>query len=154
VIACCLPSRATLAREDFRCFRDGSIPSIRRNQRGRGRELVSRTLGTWLTPETGNFLLGVLSESENNAIAAGRNDVIMDHAVDVVDRNGMTEMDFRSGATKTVQPGSWIVNCTGYLMQQDHPYEPYISPSGKVMSIQVRSATLHLTSMATEQIAA
>jgi hypothetical protein len=103
------------------------------------------TLGTWLTPETGNFLLGVLSESENNAIAAGRNDVIMDHAVDVVDRNGMTEMDFRSGATKTVQPGSWIVNCTGYLMQQDHPYEPYISPSGKVMSIQVRSATLHLT---------
>jgi hypothetical protein len=110
------------------------------------------TLGTWLTPETGNFLLGVLSESENNAIAAGRNDVIMDHAVDVVDRNGMTEIDFRSGATKTVQPGSWIVNCTGYLMQQDHPYEPYISPSGKVMSIQVRSATLHLTSMATEQI--
>jgi hypothetical protein len=104
------------------------------------------TLGTWLTPETGNFLLGVLSESENNAIAAGLNDVIMDHAVDVVDRNGMTEMVFRSGATKTVQPGSWIVNCTGYLMQQDHPYEPYISPSGKVMSIQVRSATLHLTS--------
>jgi cation diffusion facilitator CzcD-associated flavoprotein CzcO len=104
------------------------------------------TLGTWLTPETGNFLLGVLSESENDIIAAGLNDVIMDHAVDVVDRNGMTEMVFRSGATKTVQPGSWIVNCTGYLMQQDHPYEPYVSPSGKVMSIQVRSATLHLTS--------
>jgi hypothetical protein len=104
------------------------------------------TLGTWLTPETGNFLLGVLSESENNTIAAGLNDVIMDHAVDVVDRNGMTEMVFRSGATKTVRPGSWIVNCTGYLMQQDHPYEPYVSPSGRVVSIQVRSATLHLTS--------
>jgi cation diffusion facilitator CzcD-associated flavoprotein CzcO len=78
------------------------------------------THGTWLTPETGNFLLGVLSESENNIIAAGLNDVIMDHAVDVVDHNGTTEMVFRSGATKTVQPGSWIVNCTGYLMQQDH----------------------------------
>jgi hypothetical protein len=104
------------------------------------------TLGTWLTPETGNFLLGVLSESENNTIAAGLNDVIMDHAVDVVDHNGTTDLVLRSGATKTVLPGSWIVNCTGYLMQQDHPYEPYISASGKVLSIQVRSATLHLSS--------
>ncbi len=104
------------------------------------------TLGTWLTPETGNFLLGVLSESENNTIAAGLNDVIMDHAVDVVDHNGTTDLVLRSGAAKTVLPGSWIVNCTGYLMQQDHPYEPYISAGGKVLSIQVRSATLHLSS--------
>jgi Pyridine nucleotide-disulphide oxidoreductase len=126
-----------------------------------GRELASRfdgtnetdvgnwyraTYGTWLTPETGNFLLGVLSESENKTIAAGLNDVIMDHAVDIVDRNGATDLVFRSGATKTIQPGSWIVNCTGYLMQRDYPYEPYVSPSGEVVSIQPRSATLHLSS--------
>ena len=71
--------------------------------------------GTWLTPETGNFLVGVLSEAENKTIADGLNDVIMDHFVDVVDRNGSTEMVLRSGATKAIQPGSWIVNCTGYL---------------------------------------
>jgi hypothetical protein len=93
------------------------------------------TYGTWLTPDTGNFLLGVLSESENKSIAAGLNDVIMDHLVDAVDRDGTTELVFRSGSTKAIQPGSWIVNCTGYVMQQGHPYEPYVSGSGAVISI-------------------
>ncbi len=102
--------------------------------------------GTWLTPQTGNFVLGVLSDAENRTIAAGLNDVVMDHTTDVVDSNGATEMVFRSGATKAVQPGSWIVNCTGYLLKQEHPYEPYVSPSGAVVSIQARSATLHLSS--------
>jgi len=102
--------------------------------------------GTWLTPETGNFLLGVLSESENKTIAAGLDDVIMDHLVDAVDRNGTTDLVFRSGATKAIQPGSWIVNCTGYFKPSDHRYEPYVSASGAVLSIQPRSATMHLTS--------
>ncbi len=104
------------------------------------------TYGTWLTPATGNFLLGVLSESENKTIAEGLNEVIMDHFVDAVDRDGSTDLVFRSGATKAIQPGSWIVNCTGYLMARDHPYEPYVSGSGAVVSIQPRSATMHLTS--------
>lgn len=39
------------------------------------------TYGTWLTPSTSNFVLGVLSESEKQTIAAGLNDVIMDHLV-------------------------------------------------------------------------
>jgi hypothetical protein len=102
--------------------------------------------GTWLTPKTENFLLGVLSESENNTIAAGLNDVIMDHLVDAVDRRGATDLVFRSGATKAIQPGSWIVNCTGYITRGDHPYEPYVSGSGSVVSVQSRSATMHLSS--------
>jgi len=101
--------------------------------------------GTWLTPQTGNFLLGLLSESENNTIAAGLNDVLMDHLVDVVDSNGATDLVFRSGSTKAIQSGSWIVNCTGYFKPKDCPYEPYLSRSGAVVSIQPRSATLHLT---------
>ena len=104
------------------------------------------TYGTWLTPETGNFLLGVLSESENKTIAAGLNDVIMDHVVDAVDRNGATELVFRSGSTKAIQPGSWIVNCTDTSSAATDAYEPYVSRSGAVLSIQPRSATLHLTS--------
>lgn len=102
--------------------------------------------GTWLTPETGNFLLGVLSESENRTIAAGLNDVIMDHLVDVVDCNGAIELVLRSGATKAVEAGSWIINCTGYVTRGEHPYEPYVSADGAVLSIQPRSATMHLTS--------
>jgi len=107
---------------------------------------LRETYGTWCTPQTGNFLLGVLSEAENSTIAGGLNEVIMDHFVDVVDHDGETEMVFRSGATRTIRPGSWIVNCTGYVIQSDHPYEPYVSDSGAVLSIQLSSATLHLTS--------
>ena len=46
------------------------------------------TYGNSVTPEAENFVLGVLSESENKTISAGLNDVIMDHFVDAVDRNG------------------------------------------------------------------
>lgn len=103
------------------------------------------TYGTYLTPEASNFLIGVLSESERKTISAGLNDVVMDYFDDAVDRNGATELVFRSGSTKTIQPGSWIVNCTGYLgFGGEYPYEPYVSASGAVVSIQPRSATLHL----------
>jgi Pyridine nucleotide-disulphide oxidoreductase len=108
----------------------------------------SETYGTWVTPETGNFLLGNLSEAETTTISAGLNDVVMDHFVDAVDRNGSTEVVLRSGATRSIEPGSWIVNCTGYLLQHEHPYEPYVSSSGSVVSVQLRSATMHLTSFA------
>ncbi|WP_406265782.1 hypothetical protein OH799_18965 [Nocardia sp. NBC_00881] len=66
----------------------------------------------------------------------------MDYVVDAVDRNGATELVFRSGATKPIAPGSWIVNCTGYILHDHHPYEPYLSPGGAVLSIHTRSATL------------
>jgi hypothetical protein len=101
--------------------------------------------GTYLTPEADNFVLGVLSESENKTIAAGLNDIVMDYFVDAVDSNGSTELLFRSGATKAITPGSWIVNCTGYVQpRREVPYEPYVSAGGAVASIQPRSAILHL----------
>jgi thioredoxin reductase len=103
------------------------------------------TYGTYLTPEAENFVLGVLSEGENRTISEGLNDVVMDYLEDAVDRNDTTELVFRSGSTKTIQPGSWIINCTGYLgLRIEQPYEPYVSPSGAVVSIQPRSSTLHL----------
>ena len=103
------------------------------------------TYGTFLTPQADNFWFGVLSEAENHTISAGLNDLVMDYLEDAVDRNGTTELVFRSGSTKTIQPGSWVVNCTGYLgLTGEYPYEPYVSPSGAVVSINVRSAILHL----------
>jgi thioredoxin reductase len=104
--------------------------------------------GTCLTPDAANYVAGVLSEAENTTIANGLTDLVMDYFVDAVDRNGATEVTFRSGSSKTIEPGSWIVNCTGYLGVEDnrHPYEPYVSESGAVVSIQPRSATLHLSS--------
>lgn len=108
-------------------------------------EWFRATYGTFVTPGADNFVLGVLSEAENATISAGLNDVVMDYLDDVVDRNETTEMVLRSGSTKTVEAGSWIVNCTGYVdFDREYPYEPYVSASGAVASINVNSATLHL----------
>lgn len=101
--------------------------------------------GTFVTPNSANFLLGSLSKLETETIINGLNHVIMDYVVDAVDRNDVTNLIFRSGATKAITPGSWIVNCTGYVLRGDHPYEPYASDSGAIASIQMRSATFHLT---------
>ncbi|KUI36533.1 potassium transporter [Mycobacterium sp. IS-1496] len=102
--------------------------------------------GTWVTPRTTNFLLGVLSEAECKTIAEGLHSVTMDYFLDAVDRGDGVELTFRSGEGIPVAPGSWIVNCTGYLTHRDDPYEPYVSAGGSVLSIQVRSATMHLSS--------
>jgi thioredoxin reductase len=103
------------------------------------------THGTFLTPQADNFVLGVLSDAENRTIAAGLNDVVMDYFDDAVDRNDTTELVFRSGSTKTIQPGSWVVNCTGYVkFPNEYSYEPYVSPSGAMVSINVQSSVLHL----------
>ncbi|MDH6284710.1 hypothetical protein M2280_005971 [Prescottella agglutinans] len=103
----------------------------------------SRTHGASPTPVARNFLLGVLSDTESAAITAGLNEVVMDHFVDAVDRDGATELVLRSGTTRTIEPGSWVVNCTGYF-KIDQPYEPYVSDTGSVVTVQARSAVLHL----------
>jgi hypothetical protein len=130
---------SNLARESARRFDGRNEQEVARWLRGQ--------YGLWSTPEPGNLLFGVLSESENTTIGAGLNDVVMDYLVDVVDRGAATELVFRSGATKSITPGSWIVNCTGYVLKTDYPYEPYVSAGGAVVSIQARSATMHLTSL-------
>jgi cation diffusion facilitator CzcD-associated flavoprotein CzcO len=107
---------------------------------------IRERYGTWLTPQTGNYLLGLLSKSEAATIAAGLNDVVMDHFTDAVDRPDGVDLVLRSGARKAVTPGSWIVNCTGYLLRNDRPYQPYISDTGAVLSVGMRSATMHLPS--------
>ena len=101
--------------------------------------------GIHLTPNAENYYAGLMSESENTTISEGLHDVVMDSFEDAVDRNGSTELVFRSGSRRTVQPGSWIMNCTGYLGGDGgQPYEPYVSAGGAVVSIQPRSSILHL----------
>ncbi len=100
--------------------------------------------GTWPTPETGNFLGALLSEAENETIALGLNQIVMDYLVDVVDGDGGSEVVLRSGATMPFQPRSWVVNCTGSLLRGEYPYEPYTSNSGRMLSIQNRSTAIPL----------
>lgn len=108
---------------------------------------LHRAYGTGPLPQARHFMVGVLSEAENRVIADGLGEVVMDHLVDVVDRNGGTELVLRGGPARAIRPDSWLVNSTGYLVGNfDVPYEPYTSPSGRVLSLQPRSMTLHLTS--------
>lgn len=102
--------------------------------------------GLWCTPKTGNFLMGLLSVAERDTISAGLSQVHNEHLVDVIDTGTESEMTLRSGTSIPVDAGSWIVNCTGYITDYDHPYEPYRSPGGRILSIQLRSATMHLPS--------
>lgn len=104
--------------------------------------------GAWLTPETRSFDASMLSEAEVRTISAGLNEIVVDHAVDVIDGDDGPAIVLRSGGTKPIKSASWIVNCTGYFMQDCRPYEPYVSPSGAVISVQQRSAVMHLPSFA------
>jgi hypothetical protein len=102
--------------------------------------------GTWCTPDAGYFRFAIQSELENKRIADGLHRVMMDHLQDAVDADGGAELVFRSGERVRVPQGSWIVNCTGYVFHDGHPYEPYLSPGGAVLSVQPRSATFHIPS--------
>ena len=128
------PTGATAMVGRHACGSSSAVsgPAIRRDQRGRRCGLAPRHIRQRVDPEAENFSLGVLSESENKTISAGLNDVMMDHFVDAVDRNGATELVFRSGATKSIEPGSWIVNCTGYLVRgtATTPTSPTFPDSG------------------------
>lgn len=88
---------------------------------------------------------GVTSDAEMAVITTGLRRAENEHLADVVDRGGAAELVFRSGHTARVADGTWIVNCTGLLLRSTHPYEPFVSPSGRTLSIQLRSAVIPLT---------
>ncbi len=101
-----------------------------------------------LAPDARRFMFGTLSEDENAVIAAGAHEIIKDYLSDVVDRDGQPTLLMRSGESRAIEPGSVIVNCTGYVTKEPGPYEPYVSRSGKVISVQSSSAIHVLSSCA------
>lgn len=92
------------------------------------------------TSEAGHFLSAYLSEAECAVITGGLRTVEQEYFVDAVDRDDGVELVFRSGRTRAVPPGSWLVNCTGSLLRTTHDYEPFVSSSGRTLSIQMRSS--------------
>lgn len=109
---------------------------------------LRREYGTWVTARTGRYFAGVLSDGEQAAISTGLTTRVMDYFADVTDSVGAPQLVLRSGRRIPVEPGSWIVNCTGYLARHEVPYEPFVSPDGRVLSIQLRSAAMHFSSYA------
>jgi hypothetical protein len=88
----------------------------------------------------------VLSQRENDEIRTGLDEVMRDHLVDVVDEARGPVMVLRSGQRRPIESGAVIINCTGYLgPERQWAYEPYLSASGCVLSIQPTS-TVHFLS--------
>ena len=106
------------------------------------------TYGVALVPDARRFMFGLLSRHENSVIAARARTLIKNYLSDVIDHDGRPQLLLKSGERQPIEPGSWIVNCTGYLGQDPIPYEPYVSPSGKVVSIQGSSSIHILTTSA------
>jgi hypothetical protein len=95
-----------------------------------------------------DFMIGIMGRAEAATIRAGVAEFVSDHLVDVRDSPTGPQLVLRSGATRPIEDGSWLVNCTGYLARRDRPYEPFASASGRVLTISERSAITHLTSFA------
>jgi hypothetical protein len=111
------------------------------------RQWFHERAGISLVPGPQTFFLANLSEEENRTVSDGLQRVLVDHLEDVVDRDEGAELLLRSGDSMTVEPGSWFVNCTGYLLKGDQRHEPAVSPSGNVVSINMRAHTFWLTTL-------
>ena len=98
------------------------------------------TYGVSPSGEAERTFSAYLSDHEAATIRAGVRHVEHEYLADVVDRDGEPELVFRSGRTRALPRGSWIVNCTGSLLRTGHPYEPFVSPAGSTLSIQMRSS--------------
>ena len=90
-------------------------------------------------PPPSHLLFAFLSEEETATVAGGVSEVIRDHLADVVDDGSGPVMLLRSGVRHPIPCGSWVINCTGHLVPRDEEHVPYVSPSGKAMSINSTS---------------
>jgi hypothetical protein len=87
-----------------------------------------------------DFFSAYLSEAESTVISQGLRSIKTEYFADAADRGEDVALVYRSGETRPAPAGSWIVNCTGSLLQAEPPYEPFVSASGNVLSIQMRSS--------------
>lgn len=88
-----------------------------------------------------DFFGANLSDAECDAVERGVRDIAMEYLTDVVDTSDGPELRFRSGRSRSTTDDAVVVNCTGGLLRDSHPHEPFASPSGNVLSIDMRSAT-------------
>lgn len=95
---------------------------------------------------TRSHAFGVLSSVEHREIYQGLDEVITDHLVDVVDEPDGPTMVLRSGQRRSIESGSIFINATGYLGRENLPYEPLLSATGNVISIQPTSGIHFLSS--------
>lgn len=102
--------------------------------------------GTSPLDEPRHNVFGVLARDESDRIRAGLGEVVRDHLVDVVDEPEGPVAVLRTGARHPIARGSWVVSCLGHFAPKDRAYEPYVSESGRVVSINSSSTTFGFSS--------
>jgi hypothetical protein len=109
------------------------------------RELAAWFAGAYgVSPSSAptHFFSGYLSDQECADVRAALRRVEPGHLEDVVDTADGPALVLRDGRSLPTPAGSWLVNCTGYLIRPGHPYEPFASATGNVLSIQQRSSVV------------
>ena len=87
----------------------------------------------------------LISRAEADIVRTRVSQILPDHLLDVEDGDGGPTMVLRTGSRVSVTEGSWVVNCTGFLGPRRVAHDPYISPGGRVLSINLTSTTTGLT---------
>ncbi len=99
-------------------------------------DTAHRKFGVSVTERADRFVYGMLSDDEAQRVRSGLDRVRLDYFSDVVDTGAGPELRLRSGECLLLEPGSWIVNCTGYLNgKEGYVAEPYVSASGRTVVI-------------------
>ncbi|WP_206063088.1 FAD-dependent oxidoreductase [Nocardioides sp. HDW12B] len=99
-------------------------------------DATHRRFGHAVTERADRYIFGLLGDDEARQIRAGLDQVRLDYLVDAVDTSEGVELRLRSGEVVPVEPGTWVVNCTGYLNgREDNVHEPYVSESGRTVVI-------------------
>jgi len=98
------------------------------------------TYGICPSAAPANFFSAYLSDAECAEVRAGVQRIEPGYLDDVLDTTDGPAIVLRDGRALPVPAESWIVNCTGYLAQPRRPYEPFVSDTDNVLSIQLRSS--------------
>lgn len=99
-------------------------------------------------PDSDVCFFGLLSKEEHRVIQRGIGGVIRDRLIDVVDTPSGPMLQLQKQDPQALEAGSFIINCTGYLLRQPVCYEPFVSEAGAVLSIQPSSGLQAFTSFA------
>ena len=99
-----------------------------------------------LADQPKHFFLSFISEEECALIRNGLSAIVEDHLEDVVDSDSGPQICLRKRGVQNVPAGTCFVNCTGYIANAPAPYEPYVSESGRVLSLNQSSLPFFLTS--------
>lgn len=99
------------------------------------------TYGISPSAEARDYFGAYLSDVECATIEMGLSTSENEYFADAVDDRDGVRLVLRSGRTHPVQPGTWLINCTGSVLRTARAYEPFTSGSGRTLSLQMSSTT-------------